>query len=126
MPLQEHNVLHLFEEEHELLPNVQVKLFDGHTKGQVIPIVNVSGQNFAYTADLFPSVAHLPMPYIMSYDTQPLVTLEDRKHFFKDAMENNYILFFEHDLYHECCTLQETEKGIRAKETFTLNEFFKR
>ncbi len=126
LPLQEHKVLHLFENEHELFPNVQVKLYDGHTAGQVIPVVNVNGQNFAYTADLFPSVAHLPLPYIMSYDTQPLVTLEDRKRFFKDAMENNYILFFEHDLYNECCSLHETEKGIRAKETFSLNEFFKR
>lgn len=126
VPLQEHKVLNLFEEEHELFPNVQVKLYNGHTSGQVIPIINVNGQNFAYTADLFPSVAHLPMPYIMSYDTQPLVTLEDRKRFFKDAMENNYILFFEHDLYNECCSLHETEKGIRAKETFTLDDFFQR
>ncbi len=126
LPLQAHKVLNLFENEHELFPNVQVKLYNGHTAGQVIPIVNVNGQNFAYTADLFPSVAHLPLPYIMSYDTQPLVTLEDRKRFFKDAMENNYILFFEHDLYNECCSLHETEKGIRAKETFSLNEFFKR
>jgi glyoxylase-like metal-dependent hydrolase (beta-lactamase superfamily II) len=126
LPLQEQGVLNLFEKEHELFPNVFVKLFDGHTDGQVIPVVNVNGQKFAYTADLFPSVAHLPLPYIMSYDTRPLVTLEDRKRFFKDAMEHHYILFFEHDLYNECCTLQETEKGIRAKETFSLNEFFKR
>jgi glyoxylase-like metal-dependent hydrolase (beta-lactamase superfamily II) len=126
LPLQEQGVLNLFDKEHELFPNVFVKLFNGHTDGQVIPVVNVNGQYFAYTADLFPSVAHLPLPYIMSYDTRPLVTLEDRKRFFKEAMEKNYILFFEHDLYNECCTLQETEKGIRAKETFSLNEFFKR
>ena len=126
LPLQEHKVLHLFDEEHELFPNIYIQLYDGHTDGQVIPIINVNGQKFAYTADLFPSVAHLPMPYIMSYDTRPLVTLEDRKRFFNKAMDENYILFFEHDLYNECCTLHETEKGIRAKETFTLNQYFKR
>ncbi|RLD66915.1 MAG: MBL fold metallo-hydrolase [Bacteroidetes bacterium] len=126
LPLLEHKKLHLFDNEHELFPNIFVKLFNGHTDGQVIPVITVNEQAFAFTADLFPSTAHLPMPYIMSYDTRPLVTLEDRKRFFKDAMENNYILFFEHDLYNECCTLHETEKGIRAKNTFTLDEYFKR
>ena len=122
----EHKKLHLFDNEHELFPNVFVKLYNGHTDGQVIPIITVDGQAFAYTADLFPSTAHLPMPYVMSYDTRPLLTLEDRESFFKDAMKNNYILFFEHDLYNECCTLQETEKGIRAKDTFSLDAYFKR
>ena len=103
-----------------------MKLFNGHTDGQVIPIITVNGQSFAFTADLFPSTAHLPMPYIMSYDTRPLMTLEDKKRFFKVAMENNYILFFEHDIHNECCTLHETEKGIRAKDTFTLDDYFKR
>ncbi|OQY05828.1 MAG: MBL fold metallo-hydrolase [Bacteroidetes bacterium 4572_117] len=126
LPMLEHKKLHLFDNEHELFPNIYVKLFNGHSDGQVIPIVTVNNQAFAYTADLFPSTAHLPMPYIMSYDTRPLVTLEDKERFFKDAMENNYILFFEHDLYNECCTLQETEKGIRADKTFTLDEYFKR
>ena len=126
LPLLEHKKLRLFDNEHELFPNIFVKLFNGHTDGQVIPIITVNDQAFAYTADLFPSTAHLPMPYIMGYDTRPLVTLEDRNRFFKDAMENNYILFFEHDLYNECCTLHETEKGIRAKDTFTLDEYFKR
>ena len=126
LPLKEHNVLNFFEEEHELFPNVFVYLFNGHTAGQVIPVVNVKGQKFAYTADLFPSTAHLPMPYIMSYDTRPLVTLEDRKRFFDDALKQNYILFFEHDIYNECCSLHETEKGVRAKETFTLDEYFGR
>ncbi|MBN1251395.1 MAG: MBL fold metallo-hydrolase [Bacteroidales bacterium] len=126
LPIIESGKLNLFDTEHELFPNFYVKLYNGHTDGQVIPVINVNGQKFAYTADLFPSTAHLPMPFIMSYDTKPLVTLEDRERFFKDAIKENYILFFEHDLYNECCTLHETEKGIRAKETFTLNDFFKR
>jgi hypothetical protein len=60
------------------------------------------------------------MPWIMAYDTRPLITLEDKSRFYKEAVENDYILFLEHDLYNECCTLQQTEKGIRVKETFTV------
>jgi len=124
LPMQESGKLNLFEKEHELFPNFEVKLFDGHTNGQVIPIINVNGQKFAYAGDLFPSTAHIPMPYIMSYDTKPLVTLADKKRFFIDAMKENYIIIFEHDIYNECCTLQKTEKGIREKDTFSLSEFF--
>jgi len=71
-------------------------------------------------ADLLPSAAHVPMPWIMAYDTRPLVTLEDKERFYKEAVENDYILFLEHDLYNECCTLQRTDKGIKVKETFKL------
>ena len=126
LPMQESGKLNLFDKEHKLFPNFEVKLFNGHTAGQVIPIINVNGQKFAYTGDLFPSTVHLPMPYIMSYDTKPLETLEDKKRFFNYAMKENYILIFEHDIYNECCTLHETEKGIREKDTFSLDEFFKR
>ena len=73
-------------------------------------------------ADLLPSVAHLPLPYIMGYDMFPLTTLIEKKTFLSEAEQNNYILFFEHDPVNECCTLQQTEKGIRAKDFFRLNE----
>ena len=126
LPMQENGKLNLFDKEHELFPNFEVKLFNGHTAGQVIPVINVNEQKFAYMGDLLPSTAHIPMPYIMGYDTKPLVTLEDKKRFFNDAMKENYILIFEHDIYNECCTLHETEKGIREKDTFSLDEFFKR
>lgn len=84
----------------------------------------MNGQKFAYCGDLFPSVAHIPMPYIMSYDTKPLETLENKKRFFKDAIKDNYILIFDHDLYNECCTLKETEKGITVEKTFNLKSLF--
>ena len=126
LPIQENGKLNLFDKEQELFPNFEVKLFNGHTAGQVIPVINVNGQKFAYMGDLLPSTAHIPMPFIMSYDTKPLETLEDKKRFFNDAMKGNYILIFEHDIYNECCTLHETEKGIREKDTFSLDEFFKR
>ena len=73
-------------------------------------------------ADLLPSVGHIPLPYIMAYDMQPLKTLEEKKSFLDEAVNNNYILFFEHDLQNECCTLKQTERGIREDEIFKLNE----
>jgi hypothetical protein len=73
-------------------------------------------------ADLLPSTAHIPLPYVMSYDTRPLITLDEKEKFLKEAAQNGYILFFEHDLYHECCTVEETEKGVRLKETFLISE----
>jgi hypothetical protein len=72
--------------------------------------------------DLLPSAAHMPLPYIMAYDIDPLLTLEEKKQFFAEAIENDYILFFEHDYYHECCTLKKTEKGVRADQFFTIGE----
>jgi len=73
-------------------------------------------------ADLMPSTAHIPMPWIMAFDVRPLQTLKDRERFYKEAVENEYVLFFEHDLYHECARLHETEKGVRVKESFKLQD----
>ena len=75
-------------------------------------------------ADLLPSVGHLPIPYVMGYDTRPLITLSEKERFLKKAEENNYILFLEHDYSNECCTLQNTEKGIRLKDTFNFSQLF--
>lgn len=122
-PIIQSGKLQLFENECELFPDFNVKLYNGHTDGQVIPHINVNGKTLVFCADLFPSTAHLPLSYIMAYDTRPLLTVEDKKRFFKEALENDYVLFFEHDLYTECCTITETEKGIGVKERFTLKEF---
>lgn len=122
-PIKESGKLNLFDTDAELFPNFKVKLFNGHTDGQVIPFVNFKGRTIVYCADLFPSVAHLPMAFVMAYDTRPLITFKEREVFFKEAIENDYILFFEHDINNECCSLHETEKGVREKETFTLAEF---
>ncbi len=74
-----------------------------------------------YMADLLPSVGHIPLPYVMAYDMFPLTTLKEKKIFLEEAVDKKYILFFEHDPIHECCTLQRTEKGIRVLETFDLS-----
>ena len=75
-------------------------------------------------ADLMPSAAHVPMPWIMAYDTKPLQTLDDRERFYAEALENDYILFLEHDLYNEACTLEDTPKGVRVKAKGKLTDFF--
>jgi len=73
-------------------------------------------------ADLLPSVGHIPLPYVMSYDVRPLVTMEERQSYWHEIVEKEYILFLEHDPLHECCTLQHTDKGIRVKDVFKLSE----
>ena len=121
-PIEESGQLKLIEEEGEILPNIMVRIYNGHTEGQIIPMINYHGHTIAYMADLLPSTTHIPMPWIMAYDTRPLITLDDKTRFYQEAVPGNYILFFEHDLYNECCTLQMTEKGVRVDETFDLSE----
>ncbi len=126
IPLQKHNCLNLLEDECELIPGINIKIFNGHTVGQMIPYISYNNTQIIFCGDLFPSTAHIPMPYIMGYDTQPLLTLEDKERFFEEAVSKNQILFFEHDIYNECCNLIKTEKGVKVKETFTLDEFLKK
>ncbi len=123
LPIKESGQLNIIEEEGEFIPNIYAKIYHGHTQGQIIPHIKIKGKTLAYTADLFPSTAHIPMPWIMAYDTKPLITLEDRERFFKEALASETVLFFEHDLYHECCTLEATDRGVKVKETFSLDEF---
>ena len=125
-PINESGKLKLFDHDHELFPGFYVRLFNGHTDGQVIPLIKINGRIIVYCADFFPSAVHLPASFVVSYDTRPLISLEERQLFLIEALKNDYILFFEHDLYHECCTLMETDKGPRAKDFFKLNEFFGR
>lgn len=121
-PIEESGQLKIIENDGELLPNIDVKLYNGHTDGQMIPFIKYKDKTIVFMADLLPSAAHVPMPYIMAYDTKPLVTLKDKENFFEEAIKNEYILFLEHDLYNECCTIEQTEKGPRVKETFKLSE----
>jgi len=99
-----------------------VRFVNGHTQAMMLPQINYNGKTVVFMADLLPSAGHIPLPYVMSYDMFPLTTLNEKKSFLKEALENNYILFFEHDPVHECCTLQQTERGIRPKEFFKLEE----
>ena len=95
---------------------------NGHTEAQMIPHINYKGKTIVFMADLLPSTGHIPLPYVMGYDTKPLITMGEKEKFLNEAANNNYILFLQHDNYSECCTLQHTEKGVRLKDTFSLND----
>ena len=102
------------------LENIKVRFMHGHTEAMMLPQINYNGKTIVFMADLLPSAAHIPIPYVMAYDTKPLQTLKEKKSFLTEAQQNNYILFFEHDPNIECCNLQLTDKGIRSNETFVL------
>ena len=102
--------------------NIKVRFMFGHTEAMMLPEINYKSKTIVYMADLLPSVAHIPVPYVMAYDTRPLETLKEKKAFLTEAQGNDYILFFEHDAVNECCTLQLTEKGIRTKNIFKLSD----
>jgi glyoxylase-like metal-dependent hydrolase (beta-lactamase superfamily II) len=102
--------------------NINVRFVSGHTEKMMLPQIKYKDKTIVFMADLLPSVAHIPLPYIMAYDMFPLTTLDEKKSFLTEALNNNYILFFEHDAKHECCTLHETEKGIRESEIFKLSD----
>ncbi len=102
--------------------NINIRFAFGHTDAMMLPQISYKGKTILYMADMLPSVGHIPMPYVMSYDMFPLKTLNEKKKFLEEAVQNDYILFLEHDPVNECCTLQVTEKGIRVKDTFKLSE----
>lgn len=132
LPIQDSGKLHFIDVnemkdgklgETEFSENIKVRFVSGHTEAMMLPQVNYNGKTLVFMADLLPSTGHIPIPYVMAYDMNPLLTMEEKKSFLKEAVEGNYTLFFEHDPENECCNLQQTEKGIRAKEVFPLQVF---
>jgi glyoxylase-like metal-dependent hydrolase (beta-lactamase superfamily II) len=124
LPIQESGQLKYIgtEDGLEFTRDFNLRFVFGHTDAMMLPLISYKGKKILYMADLLPSVGHLPIPYIMAYDMFPLKTLYEKKIFLNEALENEYILYFEHDPVNECCTLQQTEKGIRVKDVFKLNE----
>ncbi len=98
---------------------------DGHTEKQMIPHIKYQGKTLVFMADLLPTVGHIPLPYIMGYDTRPLITMAEKEKFMKKAATENYYLFLEHDVSHELCTVKRTDKGIRLDKTLIFGEVFK-
>ena len=97
---------------------------DGHTDKQMIPMIKYKGKTICFMADLLPTVGHLPLPFVMGYDTRPLLTLDEKEIFLNRAADNNYFLFLEHDAHNEIITVQRTEKGVRLKDIYTTSEIF--
>jgi glyoxylase-like metal-dependent hydrolase (beta-lactamase superfamily II) len=101
---------------------ISLRFVNGHTNAMMLPQLQYKGRTIVFMADLLPSAGHIPIPYVMAYDMFPLTTLQEKKSFLTEAVEGNYILFFEHDAQRECCDLQQTEKGIRMNHSFRLSE----
>jgi glyoxylase-like metal-dependent hydrolase (beta-lactamase superfamily II) len=122
LPIQEAGQLKFIGEGEEVLPGVKVMYSRGHTDAMMHPVIKYRDKTIVYMADLLPSAAHIPLPYVMAYDTRPLITLQEKEQFLNQAADGEYILFLEHDKDNECCSLTRTEKGVRLKEAFRLEE----
>ncbi|MEQ1553469.1 MAG: MBL fold metallo-hydrolase [Ferruginibacter sp.] len=123
LPIKESGKLKFIETSSDDFPrNIIIRQVFGHTDAMMLPQVTYKGHTILYMADLLPSAGHIPLPYVMGYDMFPATTLTEKQTFLSEALQNNYVLFFEHDPLIECCTLQLTEKGIRMKESFKLSE----
>ena len=122
IPIQESGHLKFVEKEGNLFNNFKTLFVNGHTDAQMIPHITYKDKTIVFAADLLPSTGHIPLPYVMGYDTRPLLTLTEKEKFLKLAAEENYILYLQHDNYNECCTVEQTDRGVRLKETFTLSE----
>ena len=128
LPMQESGHLHFLERTQNRHfydeMGFEVLFVDGHTDKQMIPIIDYQGKKLVFAADLLPTAGHIPLPYVMGFDTRPLKTLQEKKLFLEEATQNNYHLFLEHDAHNEIINLKDTEKGIRLDSTFSFNELF--
>ena len=122
LPLKDSGKLNFIENEEKLFPGFTVRICYGHTPGLMIPFITYNEKTLVYTGDLIPTAAHIPLIWNMSYDLESLRTIEEKERILKESLENNYILVFQHDEHIECCTLEMTLKGIRAKEKFAFDK----
>ncbi len=124
LPLREHGRLRFVEEAEPgaILPEIELHFVHGHTDAMMLAQIQWEEKTLLYCADLIPSAAHIPLSWLMAYDIRPLVTLQEKKHFLHEAAARQWILFFEHDPAVECCTVRETERGVRLQESFALGE----
>ncbi|HTF04519.1 MAG TPA: MBL fold metallo-hydrolase [Bacteroidia bacterium] len=126
LPIQESGQLKFFKKDEELIPGFTAWFTYGHTGAMMLPHIQYKGKTLVYTADLLPSAAHVTLPWIMAYDTQPLKTLSEKEEFLSKAAANEYVLFFEHDYKNECGIIEQTDNNFRVKETFSLEQAFER
>lgn len=121
-PLQESGRLHLLEEGMQPFGEITLKVYNGHTRGQIIPFINTGDRTLVYMGDFIPTLSNIPIPYVPPADIEPLVSMKEKEEFLKAAAENNYILMFVHDAVNECCTVKKSEKGVVADHSFKLND----
>lgn len=121
-PMQESGHLKMVHQKEPAGFPFEIFYASGHTDKMMIPMIPYKGHTVCYMADLLPSASHIPLPYVMGYDTRPLITMEEKERFLNLAADNNYVLFFEHDSVNECATVKRTEKGVRLERTFLLKD----
>lgn len=122
LPMQESGNLKFTELNSSPFSQFDILYVSGHTDKMMVPKIRYKDKVICYMADLLPSTGHIPLAYVMGYDTRPLITLDEKERFLNEAADNQYILFFQHDPVNECCTVIRTEKGVRLDRTFKLNE----
>lgn len=122
LPLQESRRLHLLDDGDQPFEKITLKHFNGHTRGQLIPFIHHGSRTIVYMGDFIPTQSNIPIPYIPSVDVEPLVSLVEKEQFLNEAVEKQYILFFEHDAINECCTVEHSEKGVIPGKSFRINE----
>ena len=122
LPIKDSGQLKFIETDGNSFPdNISIRQVFGHTEAMMLPQISYKGKSILYMADLLPSAGHIPLPYIMGYDMFPLITLNEKKSFLMEALQNEYILFFEHDPAIECCNLLMSDRGIRMKDQFLIS-----
>jgi glyoxylase-like metal-dependent hydrolase (beta-lactamase superfamily II) len=122
LPMQESGNLKFLREDSNPFKQFDITFVSGHTDKMMIPRIRYKDKVICFMADLLPSVGHIPIPYVMGYDTRPLLTLEEKEKFLREAADHQYILFLEHDPVNECCTVKHTDRGVRLDQTFSLKE----
>jgi len=122
LPLQESGRLNLLKPGEQPFENIELRVFNGHTRGQIIPLIHTGKQTVVFMGDFIPTMANIPLPYIPSVDIEPLISLAEKEQFLDEAAGMHYVLFFEHDAVNECCTVIKTEKGVVPKLSFKLQD----
>ena len=129
MPISDSGQLHFIENSktdfsHSTEMNFDIFYVNGHTEKMMIPHIKYQDKTIVFCADLIPTAGHLPLPYVMGYDTRPLLTMPEKSKFLERCAENNYYLFLEHDAHNQIITVQKTEKGIRLKDVYRFEDIF--
>ena len=122
VPIKEAGKLKLVEEEGDLIPNIEFRIYNGHTVGNIVPIISYKGKRIAYMGDFIPYVASIPLPYISANDIQPLISLMEKESFLNIAAVKGIYMYFQHDYYNEVCTVEKSSKRVVLKETFDLKD----
>jgi glyoxylase-like metal-dependent hydrolase (beta-lactamase superfamily II) len=123
-PIQESGQLQFIQQDSKSQLGFEVLFMDGHTEKQMLPKLNYQGKTLVFMADLLPTIGHIPLPYVMGYDTRPLLTIKEKADFLNLSADKNYYLFLEHDAHNEICTVKHTEKGVRLNTTHKFSEIF--